>query len=652
MTYGETGTLFRLLGTFEVTREGRVVSVNRRRERALLAVLLLEAGRVISVERLIDLLWDANATNSARSALHAHVSRLRSALDPAGDGACGFRLLRSGVGYLAEVDWHAVDALEFRALVRHARDLRTLDERAETLRRALRLWRGPMLPDVDPQLRDRIAPPWEAARLDAVQAALEAELALGNHDTVVGELDTLASEYPERERLTGLLMIALFRCARRSEALDAFARLRRYLRAELSLEPSPQLQALYRHVLADDPELARSAGCFPGTAWLPSAGEQVRSSPPEVPHMLPRGIRHFTGRTDELASISRICGKPGRGAAPVLALTGVAGIGKTAIAVRWAHQHRDLFPDGQLYLDLRGFDSGNMPVETGAAVRMLLDALGVPAAHVPSALTPQMDMYRGMLAARRVLLLLDNARCADQVRPLLHPAAGCLVLVTSRSSLPRLLSDDEDAPTVALAPFGADEACQFLARRLGAARVSSEQTATADLARVCDGLPLALHIVSARGTREPDLTLRTIVDELRDTRQRLGPCSRSSGVATAGALAATSCSYQALSSEGARLFRLMSIHPGPDINLGAAERLADLSSGQTAALIGELTAVGLVAKQAPDRYAMHDLVAEYAAGLCADEDSGAERADAARRALGWYVDTASHSDLVTASSRG
>ena len=318
---------------------------------------------------------------------------------------------------------------------------------------------------------------------------------------------------------------------------------------------------------------------------MPASGRRP-SGDSAAPRQLPAGIWHFTGRKAELdiltAALERSA-SPGNGAPVILAITGTAGVGKTALAVHWAHQHAGRFPDGQLYADLRGFDPAGPPEGIATVLRGLLAALGVPPARIPAEADGQIGLYRSMLADKRMLIVLDNARDSDQVRPLVSGTAGCIVLVTSRSQLAGLIALDGAIPL----PVGllTEQAARgLLARRLGAGRVAREQQETAELVALCSRLPLALNIAAARAVTHPAMPLRELCDSLRDARQRLEMLSAEPGHADVSAV--FSASYEAVSAPAARLFRLLGIHPGPDISLPAAASLAALRPRPGAPRIG------------------------------------------------------------------
>jgi tetratricopeptide (TPR) repeat protein len=355
-----------------------------------------------------------------------------------------------------------------------------------------------------------------------------------------------------------------------------------------------------------------------------------------VPHQLPAAVRHFAGREDELAALSGLLEQSG-GTVVISAIGGTAGIGKTALAVYWAHQVADRFPDGQLYVNLRGFDPDGSVMDPAEAVRRFLDALGVPATRIPADLDAQAALYRSYLVDRQILVVLDNARDTAQVRRLLPGAPGCLVLVTSRNQLTGLVAA-ESAHPITLDLLSLAEARELLARRLGSDRVAAEPEAVEGIIARCARLPLALAIVAARAATHPRLPLHTLADELRDSADRLDTLITDDPYT--GVRAVFSWSYRALSPAAARLFRLLGLHPGPSISTAAAASLAALPVPQVRTLLAELTRAHLVVEPTPGRYTFHDLLRAYAAELAASVDSDDERHAATHRILDHYLHTA------------
>jgi tetratricopeptide (TPR) repeat protein/transcriptional regulator with XRE-family HTH domain len=356
-----------------------------------------------------------------------------------------------------------------------------------------------------------------------------------------------------------------------------------------------------------------------------------------LPRQLPAGMRHFTGRKAELDFLTDLqeSGSPDDtdGTVAIAAIAGMAGVGKTALAVHWAHQHADRFPDGQLYVDLHGFDPGGPPVEVATAVRRFLDALAVQPERMPTDVDARLDMYRSMLAGQRMLIVLDNARDADQVRPLLPGSAGCMVVITSRSQLTDLIALDGAAPlTVGL--LTTEESRELLARRLETGRLVREQPQADEVIELCGRLPLALNIAGARSDTDPGMPLSELAAGLRDAHQRLDLLS--DGLGSVAVRAVFSWSYRALSEPAARLFRLLGVHPGPDFGLRGAASLASLSPSQTRRVLDELTDAHLVTEHAHGRYALHDLLRAYAAELARTHESEGEQRAAIHRVLDYY----------------
>jgi tetratricopeptide (TPR) repeat protein len=367
-----------------------------------------------------------------------------------------------------------------------------------------------------------------------------------------------------------------------------------------------------------------------------------------VPRQLPVAARHFAGRAGALTVLAGLAaeagGADGAGRAMVISvIEGTAGIGKTALAVHFAHQVAGDFPDGQLYVNLRGFDPAGPPMTPGEAVRIFLDALGVRAGQLPASLDAQVGLYRSLLAGRRMLVLLDNARDAGQVRPLLPASPGCLVLVTSRSQLTGLAAA-EGAMPLALDLLTGEEAKELLAARLGGDRLAADPAAAQELTGLCARLPLALAIAAARAATQPALPLADLAAELRDAGSRLDALD--AGDAAASVRAVFSWSYQQLDAAAARMFRLLGLHPGPAIGTPAAASLAGLPPRPARTVLTELTRAHLLAEPAPGRFAFHDLLRAYAAERAQADEGGTERHAAVHRMLDHYLHTACPAALL------
>jgi DNA-binding SARP family transcriptional activator len=621
----------RILGPVELRTAGRAWELGPPKQRAVLAALLVDHDRTVSVDALVDRVWDDAAPATARTALQGYVMRLRRLFDAVGE-ATGHRLrLQHGSGgYRVEVAADRVDLHRFRRLVREARnpDLSPAD-RAAALRAALALWRGDPLADVTGLWADTVRGELAQERLDAAIAWARAELAEGNQNRVIPQLRRLAAVYPLAEPLAAALIRALLADGRRAEALDLHAAIRRRLADELGADPGAELQSVLKDALgtedAGEPPDAEAAVAVPRRA--------------AVPAQLPLDVYGFVGRDAELARLDRALATAADQptAVVICALSGTAGVGKTSLAIHWAHRVRDRFPDGQLHVNLRGFDPTGPAMAPAEAVRCFLVALGVAPERIPVDLPDQVSAYRSLVADRRLLVVLDNARDAAQVRPLLPGAPGCLVIVTSRDPLPGLVAA-EGAHAVPLDLLSPADACQLLARRLGPDRVGAEPELVREVVRWCAGLPLALSIAAARGAYLPGAGLATLAAELRDARGL--PSAYAEGDPSLDARAVFSSSYRALSGTPARLFRVLGLHPGPDAGVLAAAALAGVPGDEAAAALGELVRAHLVTEPVPGRYTMHDLLRGYAAELAQRLDAEADRRAAIRRMLNHYLHTA------------
>ena len=502
-----------VLGPLLVHADGDPVVVPAPKQRVILAALALRCGQALSYDELAEIIWDGEPPGGARAALRNYVKRLRRQLGPA-----GARIVTRDPGYALQVTPAEVDALRFAELCRRggesARAANPAAAAAVTwnlLGEALALWRGDPLSDVPSQaLAAAEVPRLEALRMQAMEWRMDAGLAQGRHAELVGELTQLAQDHPWRERFAAQLMLALYRCGRQAEALAAYQRTRRMLVDELGVEPGRELQDLQRGILAGAPDLA-----------APGPGQVLAAEPagpvPVVPRQLPARVAHFVGRAAEMTALHAWLDGAGLDeAARILVIGGTAGAGKTTLAVHWAHQAAAQFPDGQLYVNLRGFDPTGPPVQAAEALRWLLGAFGVTEEQIPDSVEAQGALYRSVLADKRVLVILDNARDAGQVRPLLPGSPSCLAVVTSRARLPGLAAT-EGARLVPLDVLTGPDARELLTRRLGA-RASAEPAAVSQLAELCCRLPLALSIVAARAAARPQLALGSLAAELTGAR--------------------------------------------------------------------------------------------------------------------------------------
>jgi DNA-binding SARP family transcriptional activator/tetratricopeptide (TPR) repeat protein len=626
MTRGsQDGVRFLLLGEVEAVSAGTRLALGRRRERCLLALLLLEPGTAIPTARLVDLLWDGEPPATAQAALHTHMSRLRAAVDPDRAGRHGVRLLHAGdQGYLAEVDADSVDAHRFTAMVDAARTLPDPALRAGRLRSALGLWRGRMLEDcASDLLRERISVELEELRLTATELAVDSELACGRHRDLIGELTRLTTEHPLRERFWGLLALALYRGERQADALGALARARARLAEDLGIDPGPHLRRLQERILVGDPAL-------------------LSSDEPQSPahHQLPRDIAEFTGRETELASL-RSHAEPSVCTAPAIhAIVGMAGVGKTRLAVRAAHQlaKAGAFEDVQLWADLRGHDPERPPTDPEAVLERFLRALGVPAHKVPSDADERAALYRARLSGKRALVLLDDAADEDQVRPLLPGHPTCLVLITSRNSLTGL----DGARSLTLDVFSAEEAVALLSGDVGERRVAAEPDMAERVVGLCGYLPIAVALASRHLRNRPAWRLRDMVDRLADENRRLARLSTHSRAVRP----TFDLSYRSLPATHQRLFRLLALHPGQDATPASAAALADTTTTTAESALESMCDQHLFQQPVPGRYRLHDLLRLYASEQTERHDAPEKRHAAFVRVVEHYLRCAEQATLI------
>jgi DNA-binding SARP family transcriptional activator/tetratricopeptide (TPR) repeat protein len=608
------GVSFRLFGPVAAERDGRRLDLGYPKQRHVLAALLVRPNRVVSADELIDRVWGEHASDGVRAALHSYLSRLRRTLADA-----GVELTREHGGYAVAVPESDVDIHRFRSLVAEARSAADDELVAKTLDDALALWHGVPLAGIDTLWavaeRAVLLDERHAARLDRADALLR----LGRHTALLGELSSDAEAHPLDERLACQYLLALHRSGRTADALAHYHRLATRMSDELGSSPSPELRDLHQRILRADPAL------------LAPETVSVRATP--VPRQLPPAPRRFTGRAPELARLDELAG---RDTGLVVVVAGPGGVGKTWFELHWAHRGIDRFPDGQQYVNLRGFDAAD-PVSPSAAVRGFLDALGVLPGAVPDGLDAQVGLYRSLVSDRRLLVVLDNAADTAQVTPLLPGSPAATVLVTSRGPLPGLVAT-QGAHPVLLGLLRDDEATAVLAEHLGPERPAKEPEAAAELVRACAGLPLALGILAARAATRPDFPLSAFADELRDQPAPLDVLDL--GAAELSLRTVFSWSYRTLGERAARLFRLLGIHPGPDVSRDAMASLLGVPVAEIRPVLAELTGGYLLTERAPGRYVLHDLVRAYACELSWSVDTEDDRLVAVRRLLDHYLHTA------------
>jgi DNA-binding SARP family transcriptional activator/tetratricopeptide (TPR) repeat protein len=599
---------FQVLGPVTVSGGDGPLPLGPAKRRSLLAMLLLRAGAAVSVETLTEALWEDEPPLHARTVIQGHVSRLRALLAEADADAYGVRLTTHGAAYHLDLPESLLDAHRFDGLVALARRAPDPGDRAALLAEALALWQGPALGGAYPSpLLRSAAQTLDEARLAAVELLADTYGDSGEHERAAQLLRPQSGAHPLRESLAARLVGALHQAGRPSEALDAYHRTRRVLADELGVDPGAELAAAYALALGPEtetPPVHRSdtPAAAPGPAL------------PVRPDLLPRPPRGFHGRDAEAAALAAAAAGPD---GPVVVVTGPAGVGKTALTVHWAATHRDTFPDGTLYADLRGF-SDTPDAEPAEVVREFLAALGVPSRRTPESAQAAAALFRSLTADRRLLVVLDNARTSAQVRPLLPAGAGCTTVVTSRSRLSGLVASDA-ARVVALDVLAGADSVALLTRVLGADRTGPEPDAANRIAALCGGLPLALRVAAARLASQPSLPLAALADRLADEHQRLALLA-AEDIGVASALRLTTAH---LSADAERQFTALGHHPGTHVDRFSAAALAGTTPPEAARALDRLVTAHLLTETGPGRYALHDLVRLYARGLTRDPAAGA-----------------------------
>ncbi|KAA2264691.1 tetratricopeptide repeat protein [Solihabitans fulvus] len=629
---------YRLLGPLTVLRNGSPVPITAAKQRALLAALLVDPNRNVPVDTLIARVWGPETPQGNRNTLQKHVVRLRRTL--AGEGHDD-PITTQPDGYSLAVADSALDITEFDTLAHQARSSLADGDAGSAsglLGRALSLWHGEPLADVPSDVLHReFVPPLAEKRLAAIEHRIEADLQLGRHAHLGTELRELTARHPLRERFWAQRMLALYRSGRQAEAVDSYRAVSGILADELGIDPGAQLRELHQRILSGDAAL--------------DAPDVTPAVPHRVtPRQLPAHTAHFVGRAKELHRLTGLLDSAAHGGGTVVisAVDGSAGIGKTTLAVHWARQTAERFPDGQLFVNLRGFDPSRPPTRPEDAVRGLLNAFEVPPERIPPDPDAQAALYRSLVADRHMVIVLDNARDADQVRPLLPGSPNCVVVITSRNQLAGLVAH-EGARPLTLDVLSREEAVALLARYLGEDRVTAEPEAVSAVIEHCARLPLALAIAAARAALNPQLPLRTLAEDLRDARTRLNILD--AGDRETNVRAVFSWSYAHLSSQAARMFRFLGEHPGPDISLPAAASLAGMPTARTGPLLAELTRAHMLTEHVPGRFTFHDLLRVYATERARSVDSEDERHAAIARTLDHYLQTGHAANVVMHPTR-
>lgn len=614
---------FGVLGPVEVREDdGSEIRLDGPRQSKALAALVLEANAFVPRERLAAAMWDGDRPSTAVRQVQDAISGLRLGLEAR---AGGRKLIeRREQSYRIRLDSSQSDLLSFDERLRRAEQAAEPARRAEALRAALALWRGPALAGLTGDALTLVATRLDALRYSTQIRALESDLELGRPEAVLDEIHVLALEHPFDENLAGIRMLALYRCGRRAEALGAFQDLRRVLADEFGVEPGADTQQLYRRMLNDDDGL--------GDAIAPPPVSSTTVEAPRGPRLLPGDTRLFTGRQEEIkrliatADEASDAGGGPAGAIVISAIDGMAGVGKTALAVHVAHRVSGNFPDGQLFVDLRGYDPQAEPVTALEALGLLLRALGLPPNGIPHGQQERSALLRDRLAGTRTLLVLDNAASAAQVQPLLPGIAGCLVIVTSR----RRLTGLDDAVPVELGELPLEEAVALLRAVAGEGRIPAEGHAV-ELVELCGRIPLAIRITAARLKYRSAMSVDVLLEQLRDDHLRLSTLADDERSLTA----AFEGSYRRLEPDRQHLFRLLSLIPGQDFDAYAAANLLQTDHRSAERLLDSLLGHNLLIQQAAGRYRFHDLVRDYARSLSA----GSEEQAALEHLLDFYEHT-------------
>ncbi|MCE6996355.1 NB-ARC domain-containing protein [Saccharothrix sp. S26] len=640
---GEQMLRIGLLGPLTVHYGGNKVAVRAGKQRVLLTALALRAGRVVGTDELIDSLWPDEAVGSSRSALQVHMARLRGTLTATAPAA-GRLIETLPMGYALRVNTADVDLLRFGELVHKVQQQWQRESPTavrDTITEALALWRGPALADIPgDSLRDH-AQLLTEQRLTLLERRFELDLVLGRHEEVIGELRAAVRAHPLREPLWGHLMRALCLSGRKAEALETYRQLAEKLEKEVGVAPDEALRELYGQILSgtltSEPARAVVEAVEPPasatTALAPRAEAEVNHWP--VLCALPPDVHDFVGRSDELRRLEKLLTETPPRALPIVNVTGSPGVGKTALAVRAAHDVRLFYPDGQWFVRL-GATSGS-PRDPADVLAELLRSSGTSSAAIPQGLDARAAMFRARVADRRVLLLFDDAQDADQVAPLLPGTPGCAVVVTSRSTLSDLLVL-HGARIVVTGILSVVEGRRLLEHNIGDERVVAEPDEADELVELCACLPLALRVAAASLAVRPTQTLRSYVADLRDgnriAKLTVGNTSR------AAVQAAFDLSYQLLSEPARRLFRRLGLVPGPSFTPTAAAVVAGLDVATATRLLDELAVANLIEPYEQGRYRFHELLRLYAVERGRADDSKDESQESLSALLEWYLHTA------------
>lgn len=610
---------FALLGPVRAWHGATVLDVGTPQQQAVLAMLLLRAGRPVDLDELVDGVWGERPPRAAVGTVRTYASRLRTRLSASSDEPA---LVSVGRGYALTVPPDAVDVHRFEVLASHAAGARSSGDPARAaslLHDALGLFEGRPLSGVPGPHADAVRDRLVERRLQVVRDRLATDLDLGHHHGLVGELTELCREHPLREELRALLMLALYRSGRAAEALGVYADTARVLAAEYGTDPGPELSALHRRILTTDDTLA-----------APPARPGVTPGPPAGPAQLPAGTADFTGRSGAVAELTAALAASDGSALVVSSVAGIGGVGKTTLAVHVAHRAADRFPDGQLFVNLRGGRPD--PADPGAVLAGFLRAFGVTDTAIPDGLDERAALYRSVLSGRRVLVLLDDARDVAQVRPLLPGSPTCAVIVTSRSRLAALPA----ARRVDLDVLEPDEALMLLGSIVGRARVSAESGPALALVGACGFLPLAVRIVGARLASRSGWTVESMALRLAVERDRLVELRVDDlDVETSFRLG-----YDQLDAATARAFRLLAVPDVADVTVPMAAAALDVPVPRVGDLLEKLVDLAMLESTGADRYRFHDLLRLFARAESERTDTDDDRSDVLVRLLDFHLATA------------
>ncbi|WP_327382804.1 AfsR/SARP family transcriptional regulator [Streptomyces sp. NBC_01207] len=619
--------VFRLLGALDVQIDGKTITLGSSRQRTVLTTLLLARNRVVSVERLIATVWQGNEPATARNQIAILVGALRRLFKDA--AGVGDLIVTSHPGYIMTLSTHQLDIATFEERVSRARQAARQEKPAEACKHiddALSLWRGRALEGVLGEPAESTATHLEELRLDLLEERAGLQLQFGRHRALIGELTALVREHPLREQSRSWLMLAEYRSGNRARALEIFREGRTILVNRLGLEPGPGLRSIHDLILQDAPELA-------APPRLPST-----SATAVVPAQLPSIVAAFSSREEELRSLDRLLDESDEARPPAMgSISGVSGVGKTALAVHWANQAAASFPDGQLFINLRAYHETDEPVLPEAALDRLLHSLGVPGARIPADLGDRAALYRSVLENKRMLILLDDARSFEQIRHLLPGTGRCCVLITSRDPIDDLTGDFAIL-RIGLRVLDQDAATALLAQVAGPERFAADPEGATRLSELCDRLPLALRIAGTRLAARPHWTLRSLVERLECERRRLDELSPGQG----GIRAGLRLTYRHLPPAAARMFRRLGLLKVPEFASWVGAALLDTELWEAEDLIEQLVDAQLleVAQHRaghPPRYRFHNLPHLYARELALAEDGEDEQNAALRRAFGGWV---------------